>query len=194
MAGRRKRTRQRPAAARTVGVAAAAAPVTPSRRGRQGALGNAPPFRARAARRAGLVGALAFVVYALTVEPGVPTGDSGELISSAYVLGCPAPAGLPALHAARPPGDAAPGRVAGVADEPALGVLRRRCRRARVPRRLPAAHRPPGRRAGRREVVGALPRGSLRCAAPGVLDRSSGPTRSSQRCSPSTTCWRRCCS
>ena len=44
---------------------------------------------------AGLVGAVAFVIYALTVEPGVPAGDSGDLISSAYVLGVPHPPGYP---------------------------------------------------------------------------------------------------
>lgn len=38
---------------------------------------------------------LAFVIYALTVEHTVPTGDSGELIATAYVLGVAHPPGYP---------------------------------------------------------------------------------------------------
>ncbi len=44
---------------------------------------------------AGTVGLIAFVVYCLTVEHTVPTGDSGELIATAYVLGVAHPPGYP---------------------------------------------------------------------------------------------------
>jgi 4-amino-4-deoxy-L-arabinose transferase-like glycosyltransferase len=44
---------------------------------------------------AGCAALLAFLVYALTVEPSVPTGDSGELISAAYVFGVAHPPGYP---------------------------------------------------------------------------------------------------
>jgi hypothetical protein len=71
----------------------------------------APPSRSAARRpvvvedvpgldRAALVAAgcaalVAFLVYALTVEPSLPTGDSGELISAAYVFGVAHPPGYP---------------------------------------------------------------------------------------------------
>ncbi len=55
----------------------------------------AVPFGPEPLLVAGLIGAIAFVIYALTTEPGVPTGDSGDLISSAYVLGVPHPPGYP---------------------------------------------------------------------------------------------------
>ena len=102
MASKRKRTRQRRAPAQTVTVETAAVQPPPARpaapaRGRNA---NAPavlgfPLEREALVVAGLVGAVAFVTYALTVEPGVPTGDSGDLISSAYVLGVPHPPGYP---------------------------------------------------------------------------------------------------
>jgi 4-amino-4-deoxy-L-arabinose transferase-like glycosyltransferase len=44
---------------------------------------------------AGAVALVAFFVYALTVEPSVPTGDSGELITAAAVLGVAHPPGYP---------------------------------------------------------------------------------------------------
>jgi len=58
------------------------------------------PAPARADDRAALIGAgtvatLAFVVYAVTVQPSVPPGDSGELISAASVLGVAHPPGYP---------------------------------------------------------------------------------------------------
>jgi hypothetical protein len=48
------------------------------------------PFAGAAA-----VGLIAFLIYALTVEHTVPTGDSGELIATAYVLGVAHPPGYP---------------------------------------------------------------------------------------------------
>src|SRR5450755_774476 len=102
MANKRKRTRQRRAAGQTAPVETAAVPAPPAR--------PAAPARVKDPKEravpptplgreplvvAGLVGAVAFLIYALTVEPGVPTGDSGELISSAYVLGIPHPPGYP---------------------------------------------------------------------------------------------------
>ena len=44
---------------------------------------------------AGAVGLVAFVVYALTVERTVPSGDSGELIAAASALGVAHPPGYP---------------------------------------------------------------------------------------------------
>src|SRR5262249_33398270 len=44
---------------------------------------------------AGVVAAIAFVVYAVTVQPSVPPGDSGERISAASVLGVAHPPGYP---------------------------------------------------------------------------------------------------
>jgi hypothetical protein len=44
---------------------------------------------------AGAVGLIAFALYALTLKPSVPTGDSGELIAAAYVLGVAHPPGYP---------------------------------------------------------------------------------------------------
>src|SRR5690242_6510647 len=44
---------------------------------------------------AGVTGIVAFAVFALTVQPSVPAGDSGELITSAYVLGISHPPGYP---------------------------------------------------------------------------------------------------
>jgi tetratricopeptide (TPR) repeat protein len=41
------------------------------------------------------VGIAAFVAYLVTLEPSVPTGDSGELIAAAWVLGVPHPPGYP---------------------------------------------------------------------------------------------------
>ena len=46
---------------------------------------------------AGAVGLLTFVVYVLTLTPSVPNGDSGELITAAYVLGVAHPPGYPLL-------------------------------------------------------------------------------------------------
>ncbi len=95
MANRRKRTRQRRAATHVVAAAPAAPAPQPRGRGAEQRPPLAAPFGREPLVVAGLVGALAFVVYALTVEPGVPTGDSGELIASAYVLGVPHPPGYP---------------------------------------------------------------------------------------------------
>jgi hypothetical protein len=58
------------------------------------AAGPAPLDRTVVAA-AGAVGLIALVVYALTVERSVPTGDSGELIAAAYVLGVAHPPGYP---------------------------------------------------------------------------------------------------
>src|SRR5262249_1583575 len=44
---------------------------------------------------AGVVTAIAFVLYGVTVQPSVPPGDSGELISAASVLGVAHPPGYP---------------------------------------------------------------------------------------------------
>ena len=44
---------------------------------------------------AGMVASISFVVYALTVQHTVPSGDSGELITDAYVLGVAHPPGYP---------------------------------------------------------------------------------------------------
>ena len=44
---------------------------------------------------AAAVGLVALLVYLVTVEPTLPTGDSGELISAAYVLGVAHPPGYP---------------------------------------------------------------------------------------------------
>jgi 4-amino-4-deoxy-L-arabinose transferase-like glycosyltransferase len=53
------------------------------------------PFDRVAVGIAAGVGLIALVLYLLTVEPSVPTGDSGELIAGAYVLGVPHPPGYP---------------------------------------------------------------------------------------------------
>jgi tetratricopeptide (TPR) repeat protein len=55
------------------------------------------PFDRDSLLAAAAVGLIAFVVYALTVEPSVPPGDSGELIAAAYVLGVAHPPGYPLL-------------------------------------------------------------------------------------------------
>jgi hypothetical protein len=55
---------------------------------------DAPLDRAAFAS-AGLVAVVALVFYLLTVDPTLPTGDSGDLITSAYVLGVPHPPGYP---------------------------------------------------------------------------------------------------
>src|SRR5262249_43548805 len=54
-----------------------------------------PGFDRVALIAAGVAALVAFVVYALTVEPSLPTGDSGELITSAYVHGVAHPPGYP---------------------------------------------------------------------------------------------------
>ena len=41
---------------------------------------------------------LALAIYAITLAPSVPGGDSGELIAAAYTGGVPHPAWVPALH------------------------------------------------------------------------------------------------
>jgi hypothetical protein len=56
---------------------------------------SVPPFDRGAVIAAGGAALLAFLVYALTVEPSVPTGDSGELITAASVLGVAHPPGYP---------------------------------------------------------------------------------------------------
>ena len=54
-----------------------------------------PPFgRAATAVTAG-AGVVAFIAYAATAQRSLPTGDSGDLISAAYVLGVPHPPGYP---------------------------------------------------------------------------------------------------
>src|SRR5262245_1460464 len=60
----------------------------------------APPAPGPEPDRAALVGAgivavIAFTLYALTAQPSVPPGDSGELISAASVLGVAHPPGYP---------------------------------------------------------------------------------------------------
>ena len=54
-----------------------------------------PGFERAALIAAGCAALVAFLIYALTVEPSVPTGDSGELISAAYVFGVAHPPGYP---------------------------------------------------------------------------------------------------
>src|SRR5690242_1062053 len=44
---------------------------------------------------AAAVAVVAFVVYCLTVQHSVPTGDSGELIAAAYTAGIAHPPGYP---------------------------------------------------------------------------------------------------
>ncbi|HEY4347503.1 MAG TPA: DUF2723 domain-containing protein [Gaiellaceae bacterium] len=56
------------------------------------AAGRIDPF---AIFGAAAVGFLAFVLYALTVQPSAPTGDSAELIAASYVLGVAHPPGYP---------------------------------------------------------------------------------------------------
>src|SRR5580765_1948335 len=43
------------------------------------------------------VGLIALIAYFLTVDPSLPNGDSGDLITSAYVLGVAHPPGYPLL-------------------------------------------------------------------------------------------------
>jgi hypothetical protein len=62
---------------------------------RPAALRTLPGFDRNAVIAAGLAALVAFVFYALTVQPAVPAGDSGELISSASVLGVAHPPGYP---------------------------------------------------------------------------------------------------
>jgi hypothetical protein len=62
---------------------------------RQAAVQTLPGFDRSAVIAAGLAALVAFVFYALTVQPSVPAGDSGELISSASVLGVAHPPGYP---------------------------------------------------------------------------------------------------
>jgi Protein of unknown function (DUF2723) len=54
-----------------------------------------PRFTRAALVAAGCAAFVAFLVYALTLEPSVPTGDSGELITAAYVFGVAHPPGYP---------------------------------------------------------------------------------------------------
>ena len=64
--------------------AAAPAPVSG-----EASLGRVPVLAAAA------TGLIAFIVYLVTIEPSVPTGDSGELITAAKVLGVAHPPGYP---------------------------------------------------------------------------------------------------
>jgi len=98
----RKRARKR----RAVGPAAVTAPpAAPPRPTKQQARPKPEPRRAPVApgvpfERGALIGAggaalVAFVIYALTVQPSVPAGDSGELITAAYTHGISHPPGYP---------------------------------------------------------------------------------------------------
>src|SRR4051812_25969512 len=102
MANKRSRSRnRRPAMAVP---SAKAAPQAPQKQQR-----SAPPRPAAAAAPAaappphdwlplagaGAVSLVAFVVYCLTVQHSVPTGDSGELIAAAYTAGIAHPPGYP---------------------------------------------------------------------------------------------------
>jgi 4-amino-4-deoxy-L-arabinose transferase-like glycosyltransferase len=69
--------------------------VAPRDRRTAEALPDAAPADRGAAIGAGIVALVAFVVYALTVDHSLPGGDSGDLITSAYVLGVPHPPGYP---------------------------------------------------------------------------------------------------
>ena len=97
MANKRRRTRQRPTAASTAAVRPApeSSPVagTPARRPSAATVSDARDWMPLSAAAA--VGLIAFVIYCLTVEHTVPTGDSGELIATAYVLGVAHPPGYP---------------------------------------------------------------------------------------------------
>ena len=69
---------------------------------------------------AGAVGLVAFVVYALTVEHSVPSGDSGELIAAASVLGVAHPPGYPLYMLLGHLATLASRRIGRPADEPPL--------------------------------------------------------------------------
>jgi hypothetical protein len=100
---RRRTGRKRPSTVSAAGTtqAAVAAPVrrAPARRPspREAPREVAtPPGRVDHAWVGGLLaGLVSFVVYAVTVHPSLPTGDSGELISAASVLGVAHPPGYP---------------------------------------------------------------------------------------------------
>src|SRR5262245_34076162 len=112
MASKRKRSKQR-AGGPKMAVPGQRRVVTapPPRRRRQPAAAAAPaqpsavvlepaPRVARADDKAtfigaGVVAAIAFALYALTVQPSVPPGDSGELISAAASQGVAHPPGYP---------------------------------------------------------------------------------------------------
>ena len=105
-------------------------PIHPTRSSREaGAAGPAPrPAAAvRTSRRrpnrlvaAGVAALVAFVVYALTVEPTVPTGTRGELIAAAYVLGVAHPPGYPLYMLLGYLASHLPGGSPALLDEPPL--------------------------------------------------------------------------
>ncbi len=106
MAKRRRSSKRRSASARTKPqptrqtTAKAAAPRGAPRRERAQRAGPAPGdrasyLRAIPAAASVLAGLIALVAYATTLHPSLPTGDSGELISAAYVLGIAHPPGYP---------------------------------------------------------------------------------------------------
>ena len=56
--------------------------------------GSALRSTSEAAVAAG-ISLLALIIYAITLAPSVPGGDSGELIAAAYTGGVPHPPGYP---------------------------------------------------------------------------------------------------
>ncbi|HEX4520040.1 MAG TPA: DUF2723 domain-containing protein [Gaiellaceae bacterium] len=101
MANKRKRTQQRRAAATVTAppvvaqAPAASKPGRPAPRVAARTAAPSPPRDWMPFAAAAAVAIVAFVIYALTVEHTVPTGDSGELIATAYVLGVAHPPGYP---------------------------------------------------------------------------------------------------
>ena len=123
----------------------------------------------------------AFVVYALTAEHTVPTGDSGELIAAAYVLGVAHPPGYPLytmlgyLATLLPGGSPAlrMNLISGLFDAIAVGIVFLIVYRlvTSVPRHAPASRR----------WTPSWPRHRPRCYSRSRA--SSGRTRSWPRCS-----------
>jgi tetratricopeptide (TPR) repeat protein len=103
MSKRRRSGKKRSTTASGVATQAAVAePATPERARPRPARREAPrevakpPGHFDPALIGGLgAGLVAFVVYAVTLHPSLPTGDSGELISAAHVLGVAHPPGYP---------------------------------------------------------------------------------------------------
>jgi hypothetical protein len=100
---RAKRRRPTPPRQANAGSSIAEAPAQPARQRpqpqqrpvRAAAAGAESRLRTFAIGGSALVGLIAFVVYVATLDPSVGTGDSGELVASAYVWGVAHPPGYP---------------------------------------------------------------------------------------------------